>query len=260
MLILKASFLAILQALTEFLPISSSGHLIMLQKIFNLTDFDLTFDVLLHFGSALALIILFYKDWVKIFKDGVKDFKKSLLLKIIIALVPAVILGFILDKLKLPFWHATPLIVFNLIFFGLILWLADKQKGKGTISSFNWQQIILIGLFQALALFPGVSRSGITISIALFLGLSRAESARFSFLLATPAILGATILELKDFTDISINLIWPYIIGLIISFMASYVIVAWFLNYLKNNRLWPFALYRLILGLIIILLLIFNLI
>lgn len=259
MLILKASCLSILQALTEFLPISSSGHLVLAQKFFNLSNFNLSFDVLIHLGSALALIIFFYKDWLKIFKDSIKDFKNSLLLKIIIALIPAVVLGFVLSKLQLPFWHATYLIIFNLIFFALILWWADQQKGKGTIGAISWQQIILIGLFQALSLFPGVSRSGITISIALFLGLSRAESARFSFLLATPAILGANILELNNLTNIVPDLILPYLIGLIVSFVASYAIVAWFLNYLKNNRLWPFALYRIILGVFIIFLIIFNL-
>jgi len=260
MLFLKSTILALIQALTEFLPISSSGHLAIVQKIFNLSNFNLSFDVFLHLGSALALIIFFYKDWIQIFKEAKDDFKNSLFLKLIIGLIPAAIFGFLINFYNLSFNQSLTLIIFNTIFFALILFWADKNSGEAKLKSLNFMQVILIGIAQALALFPGVSRSGITITAALFLGLNRSDSARFSFILATPAILGANIIELPKLSNLAPNLIWPYILGFIASLIFSYLVVAWLLNYLKNNRLLPFVIYRLILGLTLIILLITHII
>jgi undecaprenyl-diphosphatase len=260
MLILKASFLAILQALTEFLPISSSGHLAIAQKLFDLTQFNLSFDVLIHLGSALALIVVFWRDWVKIFKDGFKDFKSSLLLKIIIGIIPAGIAGLAFNHFNINLDNTIWLIAIDTFVFGFILWWADAQKGQSKISGLNFSTVIIIGLAQCLALSPGVSRSGVTMIAALFLGLSREESARFSFLLSAPIILGANLVELPKLVHLSSNLISPYLIGLLVSFVASWLVVTWFLNYLKRNRLWPFAVYRLILGLTLIVLLLAKII
>jgi len=245
----QAIILSLIQALTEFLPVSSSGHLLLAEKIFDFSKFNLTFDVLVHLASCMALIIVFSKNWVAIFKQAKTNFSSSLLFKICIALIPAVVLGLILEKTKPFFWRSAYLVVFNLIFFGLILFWADFKKGKNRIKKLTLKNAFLIGLGQALALMPGVSRSGITISLALFLGLSRRESAKFSFLLATPAILGASLLELPKISYSEINLLPAYILGFITSFIFSYLVISWFLKYLKEGRLWPFVVWRVIIAL-----------
>lgn len=237
----QAIILAVIQALTEFLPISSSAHLFLTEKLFHLS-FDLSFDVFIHFGSALALIIYFAKDWKRFFQE--KDWRSSMLLKIALALIPAAILGIILEKSHPSFWRTINLSLFNLIFFAVVLIWADKKAGAKTIKQLGFIDVILIGLAQALALFPGVSRSGITISMALFIGLTRKEAAKFSFLLATPAILGATVLEAPKIVSLHSAFIWPYVVGFLTSFVFSYLVIAWLLKYLQSHRLWPFAVWR----------------
>ncbi|MCD6421985.1 undecaprenyl-diphosphate phosphatase [bacterium] len=250
---LKSIFLAILQGLTEFLPISSSGHLLLAEKFIAFPQ-DLAFDVLLHLGSALALILFFLRDWSKIFAEAKSNFKNSLLAKIIIALIPAGILGFALEKWGNFGWRQVPLVVFNLIFFGLILLLADFFAKEKKARSLSFKEAFLIGLAQAIALFPGVSRSGITISAGLFLGLSRKESARFSFLLATPAILGANLIELPKLAGLSSAKLGIYLLGFAVSFVMSYLVIKWFLRYLRQHRLWPFVLWRIAIALAVLIL------
>jgi len=256
-MVFKALILAFIQSVTEFLPISSSGHLLLVEKLFSLKEFGLSFNVLIHLGSALALIIFFAKDWLEIFKNARENFFASLLFKIIIALVPALIFGLILEKFQPVFWQSKYLVIFNLIFFGLILLWADKHNGEKATEKLSLKQIFLIGIFQALALVPGVSRSGVTITIALFLGLTRKESARFSFLLATPAILGANLLELSNLSGNVESVLSIYLIGFLASFILSYITIAWFLKYLQKNKLWPFAIWRFIIAIAAILLIIF---
>ncbi len=248
-MILAAILLALLQALTEFLPISSSAHLFLTEKLFHLS-FDLSFDVFIHFGSALALIVYFASRWKSLIQE--RPLRSSLLAKISVALIPAIILGLILEKTQPPFWRTIGLAVSNLIFFALILLWADQRQGNKTASQLTLGEALLIGLGQALALFPGVSRSGITISIALFLGLKRKEAAEFSFLLATPAILGAALLEFPKITTLSTHLIASYLWGFLASFVFSYLVIAWFLRYLQRNRLWPFVVWRILIALAVI--------
>jgi len=241
----QAVILALIQALTEFLPISSSAHLFLTEKLFHLS-FDLSFDVFIHFGSALALIVYFTKEWSTLFKE--RPLSSSLIFKLFLALIPAAVLGIVLEKTQPSFWRITSLTLFNLIFFGLILIWADQKAGEKTAKQLTLTEALLIGLAQALALFPGVSRSGITISVALFLGLKRKEAAKFSFLLATPAILGATLLEAPKIISLNHSFLVPYLIGFLASFAFSYLVVAWLLRYLEHHRLWPFAVWRFLLA------------
>jgi len=248
-MIFKTALLSFVQSITEFLPISSSGHLLLVEKIFGFKEFDLSFNILIHLASGLALVIFFFREWVDIFKETKINFINSLFFKIIIGSIPALFLGLVLKKTEPPFWQSEYIVISNLIVFGVVLLLADTIKGRESIKELKTWKALLIGVGQALALVPGVSRSGITISIALFLGLSRKESARFSFLLAAPAILAANILEFSNFEARS-SMFNYYIFGFILTFILSYLTIWWLLKYLERNRLWPFSVWRFIVALI----------
>ena len=252
--------LAMIQGLTEFLPISSSAHLILLSEILEWNDQGLIFDISLHFGTLLAVIFYFKSDIYQMFSHShFKDFStliNSPLGVITIATLPIVIVGglfsgFIEENLRSPF-----VIALATIFFGVLLYLSDRKAHLVIGERVMTVSLgLIIGLSQILAVIPGTSRSGITITAALFLGFSRTEAARFSFLLSIPVIIAANILGIYEFSQIE-NMIFDYsdlLLGVGISFVIAYLTIKWFISFVEKIGMLPFVIYRLFLGGIIFL-------
>jgi undecaprenyl-diphosphatase len=251
-------FLSLLQGITEFLPISSSAHLMILPWLFKIPDPGLTFDVALHFGTLFAILLCFWKEWLEIFRATIYPNRQSplgynrlTLFYLLIATLPAVISGLLLgDKITSGLRH--PLVTAGaLVIFGGLLYFSDKLSlaNKG-IKNLKIKDAIFIGLFQALSLIPGVSRSGSTITAGLFRNYRKNEAAKISLLLATPVILGAAVLELKNIQNI---FSWQLLIAIIISALSGYWVIKWFLKYINKIGYKIFCFYRIGLGLLIIL-------
>ena len=242
--------LGIVQGITEFLPVSSTAHLILFPWLFNWngTVNTLSFDVALHAGTLLALLACFYKDWIEIFLH-----KRDLLLFIIIATIPAGITGVLFHDqiettLRLPI-----LISAMLVTFGIVMLVSEKFTGQGNIKNMTLKDSLIIGISQAVALIPGVSRSGITISTGLFLGMKRDESARFSFLLSTPAVLGAVLLEGKKLlSSPGSHDTGLFATGIVISAVSGFVAIKFLLKFFEKHTLNIFVYYRFILAALII--------
>lgn len=245
MTVLQAFILGAVQGLTEFLPVSSSGHLVIFQHLFGLTDTPLIFDVLVHIGTLVAVFIAFWQDVFEILK---KPFSKLTYL-IIVGIIPAGLAGYLLA----PYFEATfkSLLVvgIGLIFTGVILRVSEKYANKniGLKEEYetSYLDVIFIGLIQALAIIPGISRSGSTISAGLFAGLDRGFAARFSFLLSIPVILGAGIFELKDVIGVGIPAanVLPYAIGVLSAAIFGYFAIKVVLNLVQKGNLSVFSYY-----------------
>ena len=261
MTILHAIILGIVQGLTEFLPISSSAHLNVFPWIFNWEMLSEGMDVALHIGTLLALVIFFFKDWVTLVKAGYKKVVKKedstegkIFWYLVAATIPAGILSLILDKISekivgddINFQMA--IIAVTLIVMGIILYIVDK-KSKSTTSyeNISLKQSILIGASQAIAAaFPGVSRSGITMTVARALKVDRESAAKFSFMLAMPITLAAVVFDLTKFT-----FSLPLILGILASFITGVIVIKFLLEYLKKGSFKVFAIYRVIIGIIIL--------
>ncbi len=263
--------LGITQGLTEFLPISSSGHLILIHQFlkFNLFD-NLSFDVALHLGTLLALLIFFKYDLVKYSKSFLRSFKKlnsngtdqRIVWLILIATAPAAVFGFLFeDVLKIFFSSLTSLAV-ALIIGGVLFIVFEKFSSRqDSLEKLNFKSALIIGFAQAIALIPGVSRSGITIVAGLGRRLNRESAARFSFLLSMPIIFAAGFKKFLEISlwELSFNQILIFILGFSSAFISGYFCVKYFLRYLKNHSLIPFAIYRFLLAVVIILILLKNL-
>ena len=255
---LQLAILAIIQGLTEFLPISSSAHLILPQAILGWEDQGPLIDVMAHFGSLFAVLIYFRKDVGGIiagFFDllGRKLNKNSALaLNLIIASPPALVLALVLNKFGYDILLREPLIIaFTTIVFGILLWVSDvKGREDKTTEDLTWKGASLMGLSQALALIPGTSRSGITMTTARFMNMTRVESARFSMLMSLP-IIGAgglfALLKLVTEPDGTAGLSDGLIVALL-SFIAAYVCIALFMKWVSKIGFFPFMVYRLLLG------------
>lgn len=267
--ILQALVLGVVQGLTELLPISSSAHLNLFPWIFGWDEISASFDVALHIGTLFAIVLFFFKDWVKLIKGGYKQVVKKekstegkIFWYIVIATIPTGILCLILDKLsekvieKLALGFGIEekivemfLIAFALIVMGIILYVVDKRaKSKVEYKDITFKQSLWISLSQAIAAaFPGVSRSGITMTVGRGMGLKRESVAKFSFLLSTPIVAAAALFDLKDFV---FNI--PFFIGILASFIVGVLVIKFLLEYLKKGSFKGFAIYRVILGLFII--------
>lgn len=258
---IHAIILGIVQGLTEFLPVSSSAHLNVFPWIFGWEEISESFDVALHLGTLLAICIFFFKDWINLIKGGFNQIvkkEKSLDGKIfwylVIATIPAGIASLILDKISDMIVRGNldlemGLIAVALIVMGIILYIVDKKaKSETTYENISLKQSILVGVSQAIAAaFPGVSRSGITMTIARALKIDRESAAKFSFLLATPIVAAAV---LSDITSFAISM--PFIIGILFSFISGLIVIKFLMEYLKKGSFKVFAIYRIIFGLIII--------
>lgn len=261
MTIIQAIILGIVQGLTELLPISSSAHLNIIPWIFN-WQMPESFDVALHLGTLLAITIFFFKDWLALFKGGYNQVvkkKKStegrLFWYIVIVTIPTGILSLVLDKLsdKLceKFGIEMILIALALIVLGIVLYIVDKKsKSEVKLENMTFKQSFLIGLSQAIAAaFPGTSRSGITMTVARALKLDRESAAKYSFLLSTPIILAAVLVSIKDF-----EFTLAFFMGVLFSFITGIVVIKFLLEYLKKGSFKGFAIYRVIIGIAIIVL------
>ena len=240
--------LSAVQGISEFLPISSSAHLIIVSSLYDIKASSLLIDISLHFGSLLAIIFFFKKDLFSL------KYNQKLLRLIIIGSIPLIIFGYILHSTELiNLLRDIKVIAWTTLIFGIILYLADQRKLDQNISSnLNIKTILFIGLFQILALIPGVSRAGITMTAARFLNFNRVDSGKISFLLSIPALAGASFLGLKDIQDETLEINILVIIAIVLSFIFSYLTVKFFLNYLNKFSLNIFVIYRLIIALILL--------
>jgi undecaprenyl-diphosphatase len=244
---LQAIILGAVQGIGEFLPISSSAHLVIVPYLLKFTDPGLTFDVMLHLATAFALIAYFWRDFLTL--------EKKYYGYIVLGCIPAMIAGVLLEDYADSVFRNPLLIAGMLIIFALVLWYAE-QKGaqKRNLKAITLRDALIIGLAQCLALVPGVSRAGITMTAGLFLGLQRETAARFSFLLATPIILGAGVLKLKHLLKVPGALTDPYLLlGFASAAIFGFLSIAFLLNFLKKHSFNWFVGYRILLGVGIIL-------
>jgi len=249
-LIVEAIILGVIQGLTEFFPVSSTAHLIVVPWLFGWKgDVNtLTFDVALHAGTLTALLFYFWKDWLELFTRNQK-----FLGLIIIASIPAGAAGFFLNDIVETTLRKPFLISLMLVAVGLVMLAAERSEKSRTIEKTNFIDSLIIGIAQAIAIIPGVSRSGITISAGLFRGLRREASARFSFLISTPIIAGAILLHLKKFlTSQEPHDLQLFTAGFISSSITGFFAIMFLLNFLKKYPLNLFVYYRFILAVVII--------
>jgi undecaprenyl-diphosphatase len=266
---MQIALLAFVQGLTEFLPISSSAHLILTPLLFGYELQDLSFDVAVHLGTLLAVVFYFRRDLVNmalamlggmgvgtVTPERRKDARLGWM--VVIATLPILVLGLplkhVLEVLRTDDTLIALVIAGTTIGFGLLLWYAD-WRGSRRMDEYalNWIAALIIGLFQAIAIIPGTSRSGITMTAGLFIGLTRHAASRFSFLLSIPTILLAGAIATKDLLEAQVPADWAALgIGATLSFVVAYLTIRLFLAFIERVSMLPFVLYRLLLGAVIL--------
>jgi len=261
----QAIILAIVQGLTEFLPISSTAHLALIPRLFNWTDPGLGFDVALHLGTLAAVLIYFFRDWVQVIANGLgftyrgarpDENSRTLLWYLVAGSIPAGLAGLKFQKYAENAWRTPYVIGAMLIIFGLLMWAADRfGSERKDLSKMSWTDSIIVGVAQALAIIPGASRSGVTITAARSRELNREAAARFSFLLSTPIIAAAAAKDAWDLHKeggVPPEMKLPYLMGIIVSGLVGVAVIAFFIKYLRNHSLSLFVWYRVIFGIIVI--------
>ncbi|MBI4064705.1 MAG: undecaprenyl-diphosphate phosphatase [Elusimicrobia bacterium] len=266
--------LGIVQGLTEFLPISSSAHLVIVPRLLNWSYQGLAYDVALHWGTLIAVVVYFWKDWLNLITNAIKDHRSrispgsslrgaaatkqshekgepKLFWYIAMATIPAGLAGIFLEDQAETLFREPRMMALTLIGLGFLLGLSDRvgAKSKNEDSLGLWP-CLAIGCAQALAIIPGVSRSGITITAALFLGFRREAAARFSFLLSTPIVLAAGLLKFKDLSLADMN--GPFLIGVLAAALSGFWAIQFLIGYLKTKSAGIFVFYRVCLGLLIL--------
>ena len=268
--IYQAIVLAVVQAVTEFLPISSSAHLALAPWLLGWKDQGLTFDIALHFGTLLAVLIYFGRDWLQILAQGFgfsyapdPDLRAnpSLLWTIAAATIPVGIAGLFFKDVVETTLRSPIVIGIMLLLVGVLMWYADRSaRNDRSINSITFADAMTVGLAQALAIVPGTSRSGITITTALFRHLDRHSAARFSFLLSTPAIGGASVKAFYDLQQqggIPPEMQTQFAAGVATSAVCGFVVIAAFLRFLRSNTLAVFVYYRIAFGIMVLALALF---
>jgi undecaprenyl-diphosphatase len=254
--ILQAIILGLAQGLGEFLPISSSAHLVLIPWLFSWKDPGLTFDVALHIGTLIAVVIYFWKDWWQLIIKGFTDIRSvrgRLFWYLVAASVPGAMSGFLLEKKAETIFRSPILIAMMLILIGIFLYWADRRSAKKIdINHITFGSSIFIGISQALAIIPGVSRSGVTMASGLLMGVTREGAARFSFLLSTPIIFGAAMVKLPGVISNSSVITVNFTIGMLVSCMTGIVSIGFLLRYVQTKDFLPFVWYRFILGALVI--------
>ena len=265
MTIFRAIILGIIQGIAEFLPISSSAHLIIFPYLFGWEESGLAFDVALHFGTMMAVILIFFKDWWNLFVGAIKDVKEKkkttngkMFWYLIIATIPAALAGVLLDNviedvIRNKVW----IIALALAIMGLLIYVGDKwaskhYKKETEFEDITLKQALIVGISQAFAVIPGFSRSGTTILAGRLQGISKEAITKFTFLLSVPVICGATILKVGD-----LALTKEVIVGIITSFATGIIAIKFLLRYIKKHDFSIFAFYRVILALVVFIKLIF---
>ena len=239
--------LSIIQGISEFIPVSSSAHLLIISRLSDFNVSNLQLDISLHLGSLLAIILFFRKELINIINN------KNIFLLIILGSIPIVIVGYIFYSTNLiDQFRNLKVVAWTTLIFGILLYFSDKFELKNKISSeLNIKSIIIIGLFQILAIIPGVSRSGIVITASRFLKFDRVESSKIAFYLSIPALAGASVLGFKDVIDDQINFDAIFIFSTSASFLFSYFTIKYFLIYVKMFSLSFFVIYRIVLSIIL---------
>jgi len=254
--IVQSVVLGLAQGLGEFLPISSSAHLVLVPWFFRWTDPGLTFDVALHVGTLVAVVLYFWRDWWQLIIKGFTDVRSAkgrLFWYLAAASVPGAAAGYLLEKKAETIFRSPVLIATMLIVMGILLYWADRRSAKNVaIEDITFGTSILIGISQALAIIPGVSRSGITITTGLLMGVTREDAARFSFLLSAPIILGAAMVKLPHVISNSSMITVSFIIGMLVSCVTGIVSIGFLLRYVQTKNFLPFAWYRFMLGALVI--------
>ena len=257
---LKAIILGIIQGLTEFLPISSSGHLVLMERFLHFETPNLSFEIILHLGSLFAVFIYFRKDISSLLSSlitkentKIRNVNRKIILYLFISTCVTAFLGIVLEDIIEKAFQSVLLVGVMLSVTGLILFFSDQIK-KSTYATHQMgvSKAILIGLGQSLAIFPGISRSGTTIATSVYCKIKREEAARFSFLLSIPAILGATILKIKDFASIDSTMMINYGLGAIAAFVSGYAVISLLIRLVKKQKLKYFSFYCWLLSLFVI--------
>jgi undecaprenyl-diphosphatase len=257
--LVQAIILGILQGATEFIPVSSSGHLVLVPWLLGWESPGLVFDTVVHWGTLVAVLAYFWRDWWVLIRAWMRglfrwewgDPDARLMWLIALGTVPAVVIGYLLEDFFEALFGAPAWVSFFLLVTAALLasaeWLGKKTRGLDTL---RWSDALIIGLGQAAAIAPGISRSGATISVGLFRGVERAAAARFSFLLGTPIILGAGLLQLLDLFDApdATSQVPALVAGFLAAAVVGYLCIWFLLRYLQKGKLYPFALYCLWVG------------
>lgn len=255
--ILKVTLLSIIEAFTEFIPVSSTGHMIIVDHFIKLShnaEFVNAFEIIIQLGAILAVVFIFYNKLNPFLYKGNKRIEIiDLWFKIVVAVLPAVILGLLFDNYISSKLFNVKVVSINLIIYGLLLIIIKGKNTSINLVNLTYKKAFFIGLFQCLAMIPGTSRSAVTIIGAMLLGLNRVSATDFSFFLAIPTMIGATSLKLLKIGNIlsfyELSLIF---IGFVLTFLFSLVIIRVFLRYIKNNDFKVFGYYRIVLGLILL--------
>ncbi|WP_067142590.1 undecaprenyl-diphosphate phosphatase [Oceanivirga salmonicida] len=248
--ILKVVFLSFIEGLTEFIPVSSTGHMIIVEHFINLSNnkvFVSSFEIIIQLGAILSVFVYFYKEIFKL--------EKETFIKIIVAVIPAGILGVLFSDYIEEKLFNIYVVSFMLIFYGVILIILEKISKKSKVNSLNnvsFKQAIYVGIFQCLAFVPGTSRSAATIIGAMLLGLNRVVATEFSFFLAIPTMLGATTLKLIKMPVLSFNEYMLILLGFVLSFIFAYGFIKFFMEYIKKHDFKMFGYYRITLGIILL--------
>ncbi len=258
--------LAIVQGFTEFLPISSTAHLYLSSWLLGWQTESLDFDIMLHLGTLVAVLLYFFRDWVQIVAQGFgvaagsdKELEqnRALLWLLAIGSLPIGVVGLLFNKQAETTWRNPFVMGVMLVVIGVLMWIAERS-GRRTrdLGSVNFADAVFIGASQALAVVPGCSRSGITISTGLFRNLTRESAARYSFLLSTPAIAAAAAKALWDIHKhgggLHTLMTAQFVVGITVSALTGCAVIAWFLRYLRRSSLMPFVYYRIIFGIIVL--------
>ncbi|MBQ8219289.1 MAG: undecaprenyl-diphosphatase UppP [Bacilli bacterium] len=257
---LKTIILGIIQGIGEFLPISSSAHLILVPYLFGWEQSSMAFDIALHFGTLLAVLTIFFNDWWSLFTGalnkitkGKNSFENKMFWYLVIATIPGALLGFLLnDVVENVFRQKIWLIATALGIMGILIYLGDKWADKHykietDYKHISLKQALVIGLSQSLAIIPGFSRSGTTILAARLMGLSKSAATKFTFILSVPIIAGATILEIGN-----LAFTFETLLGIVIAYIVGIISIKFLLEYIKRHDFSVFAIYRVILSIIIL--------
>ena len=254
---IQASIIALIQGLTEFLPISSSAHLLFPSLLLGWPDQGLTFDVAVHLGSLLAVVIYLRNDLIGMVQ-GLWQWRQeqrlnpqaTLALMLILATLPAVFFGLLLKDWITVHARALWVVAATTLGFGLLLGWADwRSRRQHSMAAMSWRHTLVIGLAQALALVPGTSRSGITMTAALMLGYTREAAARFSFLMSIPIILAASSLMTFELATAAVAVAWvPMLLAFVVSFGSAWLCIVLFMQVISRMGMWPFVVYRIVLG------------
>lgn len=245
----QSILIALVQGVSEFIPVSSSAHLLLISNLSKFNYTSLEVDISLHLGSLLAILVYFWKDLINILDN------KKLLHLIIFGSIPLIVIGFIVNYFDVIYLlRNLKLIAWTTLIFGIVLFFADKKIAKNNIeNNLNFKNIIVIGLFQVLALIPGVSRSGIVITASRMFGFKRVDSAKISFFLSIPALFGASVLGAGDILNKNIDFNFIILISIFFSFIFSFLTIKYLLKYLEKFSLNIFIYYRIILSIILFL-------